>query len=103
MRKSFIIFFLIGGIALGIGMFNNLLSSGSIKPSNPQTSVSGFSQTLGATAQPEPVSDPVSFSIPSLGIEDASVESVGLDKENKMDIPKKDENVAWYNLGVKPG
>jgi sortase A len=103
MRKSFIIFFLIGGIALGIGMFNNLLGSGDVKTANPQSSVSGFSQTLGATVKPDPVSEPVSFSIPKLGIENANIESVGLDKENKMDIPKKDQDVAWYNLGAKPG
>ncbi len=33
----------------------------------------------------------------------AKVESVGLDAEEKMDIPKNVQNVAWYNLGVKPG
>lgn len=34
---------------------------------------------------------------------DAYVESVGLDRKGNMDIPKQDENVAWYNLGYKLG
>lgn len=45
---------------------------------------------------------PSTFRIPSLGVE-AAVESVGLDSQNNMDVPKNDYNVAWYNLGYKPG
>ena len=45
---------------------------------------------------------PQTLIIPKLGI-NAFVESVGLDSEGKMDIPKNVENVAWYILGYKPG
>jgi sortase A len=34
---------------------------------------------------------------------DADVESVGQDEKGNMDVPKKDENVGWYNMGYKPG
>lgn len=34
---------------------------------------------------------------------DAEVESVGQDEKGNMDVPKKDENVGWYELGYKPG
>src|SRR5581483_12473810 len=34
---------------------------------------------------------------------DADIESVGLDSEKRMDVPKKSENVGWYMLGFKPG
>lgn len=45
---------------------------------------------------------PRTLSIPKLGVE-VFVESVGMDSEGKMDIPKNVDNVAWYNLGYKPG
>ncbi|MEN9327626.1 MAG: hypothetical protein RI947_434 [Candidatus Parcubacteria bacterium] len=45
---------------------------------------------------------PTHISIPAIGV-DAVVESVGLDEQGKMDVPQKNENVAWYNLGYKPG
>jgi sortase A len=34
---------------------------------------------------------------------DAAIESVGQDEKGNMDVPKKDENVGWYELGYKPG
>ncbi len=34
---------------------------------------------------------------------DASVESVALTAEGAMDVPVNADNVAWYNLGPKPG
>jgi LPXTG-site transpeptidase (sortase) family protein len=30
-------------------------------------------------------------------------ESVGMDQQGRMDVPKDVANVAWYQLGVKPG
>lgn len=45
---------------------------------------------------------PTHINIPAIGV-DAIVESVGLDEQGKMDVPQKNENVAWYNLGYKPG
>lgn len=47
-------------------------------------------------------SEPQTLVIPKLNV-NASVESVGMDSEGKMDIPKNVDNVAWYNLGYKPG
>lgn len=45
---------------------------------------------------------PVSLNIPRLGIR-ANIESVGLDKKGNMDVPKNVFDVAWYNLGYRPG
>lgn len=45
---------------------------------------------------------PVRLVISKIGV-DAAVESVGLDAEERMDVPKRVENVAWYNLGMRPG
>lgn len=46
--------------------------------------------------------EPASLIIPKLKV-DAVSESVGMDSEGRMDVPKNVVNVAWYNLGVKPG
>ncbi|HLL60364.1 MAG TPA: class F sortase, partial [Candidatus Nitrosocosmicus sp.] len=45
---------------------------------------------------------PTKIKIEKLNIE-AKVEHVGLDTTGKMDVPKEDDNAAWYDLGYKPG
>ena len=45
---------------------------------------------------------PQRLRIPSVGI-NAYVEQVGLDKQNRMDVPRNIWNVAWFKLGAKPG
>lgn len=48
------------------------------------------------------ITNPVRLRIPSLQI-DTAVEHVGMDSQGRMDIPKKNMDVAWYQLGYKPG
>ena len=45
---------------------------------------------------------PAWLTIPSLGVQ-VSVEHVGVDKSNNMDIPTNPNNVAWFKLGTVPG
>ncbi len=45
---------------------------------------------------------PVRLKIPRINI-DASVEYVGLTSDGTMDIPKDPADVAWFNLGQRPG
>ncbi len=45
---------------------------------------------------------PTNILINSINVK-ANIESVGIDNKGRMDVPKKVENVAWYNLGPKPG
>jgi len=66
----------------------------------PETSVSGNAVT--ASISQKDTSIPHMLIIPKLEIE-ADVESVGLDSRRNMDVPKNAENVAWYNLGARPG
>lgn len=79
-----------------------------ISPSNGQNWVSpaALIQSPDPSAEiqsPLPVpAIPRLLSIPDLNVE-AIVEDVGLDNENKMDVPKNAMNAGWYNLGVKPG
>ena len=45
---------------------------------------------------------PVRLKIPSINV-DALVEYVGLTSDGAMDVPKGPDNVAWFNLGPRPG
>ncbi len=89
-------------MVLGFGVFNSLVKSGNVEQAVPAipNSPAGISQQSASVAQ---IAAPSTFSIPKLGVNNVEVESVGLDKESKMDIPKDEDNVAWYNLGAKPG
>lgn len=50
----------------------------------------------------ENVGLPLRLVIPKIGI-DAAIEYVGLTRSGAMGIPKKLDNVAWFELGVRPG
>ncbi|MEX1014229.1 MAG: class F sortase [Candidatus Paceibacterota bacterium] len=45
---------------------------------------------------------PIRLKIPGINI-DAPIEYVGLTSDGAMDVPKKSDNVAWFNLGPRPG
>lgn len=45
---------------------------------------------------------PTRLKIPSIAV-DADILSVGLAADGSMDVPKKATEVAWFNLGEKPG
>ena len=57
--------------------------------------------TPTATPLP-PVGLPVHLKIPAIKV-DTEVEHVGLTDDGAMDVPKNYDNVAWYNLGPRPG
>lgn len=45
---------------------------------------------------------PVRLKIPKLNV-DTSIEQVGITSDGAMDVPKQPDNVAWFNLGPRPG
>jgi sortase A len=69
--------------------------------SNQNARHSGTEKAV-ASLQTKQFGVPVKLLIPQLAVE-ALVESVGMDSKGRMDIPKNADNVAWYNLGYKPG
>ncbi len=97
MKKILFLFFcVIVGIIVGSKLFQPNTSP-TLAPSGQS------SQKIQSTSQPLTGSiTPQTLTIPSLNIK-ASVESVGMDSQGRMDVPKNDFNVAWYNLGFKPG
>lgn len=91
-----IVLLVISGIGLGKSYSNSvtLLSPSasfnpiSIPTSSPSTEVKYY--------------PPKILTITKLGIQ-SNVESVGLDSQGRMDVPKRVENVGWFNLGFKIG
>ncbi|MEM7337503.1 MAG: class F sortase [Actinomycetota bacterium] len=45
---------------------------------------------------------PVSMSIPSLGVENAPIDAVGVERDGEMEVPGA-ERVGWYEYGSRPG
>jgi len=81
----------------------------------PKSSIQGVSALLieNPAAIPNPkqansrlsplmVGRPVRLEIPGINV-DAPVEYVGLTSDGAMDVPKDPVNVAWFNLGPRPG
>lgn len=50
-----------------------------------------------------PANQPRYISIPSLNIQNARVQSVGVTKDNMLDTPKNISDTAWYNKSATPG
>lgn len=48
------------------------------------------------------VATPKTLSIPAISVT-ANFESVAMDSQGRMDVPKLPADVGWYNLGAKPG
>lgn len=108
MKKTSALLFLIAAISIGVWLrvsfFSNITTPG-VQPAPPTESVKEEKDNvLSFTKEPEilVVAEPISVNIPKIEVH-ASVESVGMDNQGRMDVPKNEWNVAWYNLGVKPG
>lgn len=67
----------------------------------PKNSISTSSTPIIQPAQIN-VSLPIRLKIPSINIS-ADIESVSITAGGAMDTPKNPANVAWYNLGPRPG
>lgn len=73
-------------------------SSNILEPVVSQNSYQASNSVAGMTIS----SLPKVLRIPKLSVV-AKVESVGLDQQGKMDVPKEVADVGWYKLGFKPG
>lgn len=115
LSKRTILIFALAGSAIFLVLFFNFFSQSPGLPdnSNGQAQKNSVPLILSATAlsrqeQASLPDDKADFGLPMRlkisGINvDAAVESVGLTSEGLMDVPRNSANVAWYNLGQRPG
>jgi sortase (surface protein transpeptidase) len=95
MKKTLFLLVVFVLLAAGLYLFKFRNSNSETQAGKPDV----IAQDLGETKQ---IGLPTKLSIPSLGVE-TDVEHVGLDAKRNMDVPKDAANVAWYNLGPRPG
>jgi sortase (surface protein transpeptidase) len=93
MKKTLFLLIVFVALAGGIYLF---------RFREPTTSSQVLQASNEVTVEAKKIGSPVTLSIPSIGVE-SEVENVGLDEKRNMDVPKKSEDVGWYNLGPKPG
>lgn len=97
--KSYLITLAVS-IVIGAALATILWYSG-VWQKNPSQTPVPMVNSLSPKPSPQ-ISMPQTFSIPKLNIA-TKVEPVGLDSLDRMDVPKDDLDVAWYDLGAKPG
>lgn len=91
-----VVLFGLVGIFLGLGLIN-------LNKNTPAPAATMQTQPSSPELRVEDIiAEPQTLEIPGINVS-ALVESVGQDSEGKMDVPKGVFNVAWYNLGYKPG
>jgi sortase A len=97
--------FYIYAIAILLGIFTaevglNLFLS---NRDSTQTGISASpSVVLSPSPSPRVIGNPQSVTIPKIAVS-AVIEPVAMDSEGRMDIPKRNEDVAWFQPGFKPG
>lgn len=67
-----------------------------------QNYIADKSVEFNAVSEQAKLGLPVRLKIPKINV-DAAFEYVGLTADGSMDAPKSQDNVAWFNLGPRPG
>ena len=101
LRRLLLVCALVMSAAVGIGI--GLAVVHHVHPISEAQRVPIPSPTFQATSSPTPaIAQPVTLSIPKIHVT-APIETVGLDKDNNMDVPKQATDVGWYEYGPNPG
>jgi sortase A len=102
MMNKFLLFILFIGVIAGtaFGVFFTPTHSNSKKEVKAIEATRSTSVSIPAPSVVP--GTPTSISIPKISVH-AVVESVGMDAQGRMDVPKTADDTAWYKLGYKPG
>lgn len=92
---------ILGGLILSVGILFYFIQRGPVSH-NENIAVLPRQEQLSLPASEIVIGSPVRLKIPAISV-DAVVESLGLDSRGNMDAPKGPDNVAWFNLGNRPG
>lgn len=86
------------GFVLSLALVSYLIFQGSVQEdvtlSKPEQA------SLGLATMP--VGKPVRLKIPEINV-DSAIESLGLAIDGAMDVPEGPRDVAWFNIGPRPG
>jgi len=98
MKKTLALLIIFVVLATGLYLFRFQENSAKSQVTRATTEVGEKINEIASEA----IRNPVKLSIPEIGV-NSNIEYVGLDAKRNMDVPKEAENVAWYELGPKPG
>lgn len=101
-KLLFLFIFIVAGLIFGSRFLGSQPTAVKTSSTKHQTVIESTNSPTVKSSSPVTAIVPTKFSIPKLGVT-ANVESVAMDAQGRMDIPKSDFDVAWYNLGFKPG
>lgn len=92
---------LIGLMVIGTGLVysQNLLE---IKQAKGTFVAAQSSPSPSPSPKQDIITEPKILNIPKIGIS-ANIESVGIDNQGRMDVPKLPEDAGWYNQGFRVG
>lgn len=103
MKKVIYILLIAGLTILFINLGTNIKQTAQSNKEIASKSVNKISEVQPDNITSPPKSElPQEIEIPKFGIK-TKIESVGLDSQKRMDIPRNSNNTAWYNLGPRPG
>ncbi len=105
MKKIIVIIILliaiVSGGFIGIQLSQSIKSSALPRKVQQVLPLSTNNTQRQQTSVPTP-GIPQTLDIPRINLH-AAVQSVGMDSQGRMDVPSNNYDVAWYNLGYKPG
>ncbi len=107
MKKYYLTIILFLMVLIGAGFGYKLFQHGAednMRLANTNISANPAGSVINTPAPQEeiPIGKPVNLEIPKINVS-AVVEEVGMDSEGRMDVPKKWQNTAWFNLGYRVG
>ncbi|MDP3994112.1 MAG: class F sortase [bacterium] len=98
-KQTLLLVVVLSGLTLFIALLLYFIPKNSVQSSSAML----FENVVALPKQEQAsVKLPVRLKIPSINV-DAPVEYVGLTSDGAMDVPKGPVNVAWFNLGPRPG
>ena len=105
-KQTLLLIVVLSGLTLLIALFLYFFPKSSIQGTSALLieNVAAIPNLKQANSGPSPllVVTPVRLKIPSINV-DAPVEYTGLTSDGAMDVPKGPVDVAWFNLGPRPG
>lgn len=103
-KRTLLLIVIFSGLTLSVALLLYFIpQSSSQNNSAPLTAnIATFQKIVNSNLSIDRAGLPVRLKIPSINV-DAPVKYVGLTSDGAMDVPKGPNEVAWFNLGPRPG
>lgn len=100
MKRQLLTWLIIIGIGVGVGVGYKVSHTANLEKKEVLSAETQVSQKA-PTPEVTP-GIPKEISIPKINVQ-SDIESVQMDSEGRMDVPKDADNAAWFSPGYRPG